>query len=163
MEPVVNKSSSLSKNIVTDLLKNKMNYDGIIFTDGLEMKGAYNGTHPDSVCLQALMAGNDIMILPINAEASMQIIIDAAKNDDEVRNRVEESCKKVLLYKYQIGLNDYKAQSVNRLQNDLNQNRYYVLKQRLYNEAVTMLENKKEILPLKKDYNKKICTIFATS
>ena len=159
LEPVVNKSSSLSKNIVTDLLKNKMNYDGIIFTDGLEMKGAYNGTHPDSVCLQALMAGNDIMILPINAEASMQIIIDAAKNDEEVRNRVEESCKKVLLYKYQIGLNDYKAQSVNRLQNDLNQNRYYVLKQRLYNEAVTMLENKKEILPLKKDSNKKIAVV----
>ena len=159
LEPVVNKSSSLSKNIVTDLLKNKMNYDGIIFTDGLEMKGAYNGTHPDSVCLQALMAGNDIMILPINAEASMQIIIDAAKNDEEVRNRVEESCKKVLLYKYQIGLNDYKAQSVNRLQNDLNQNRYYILKQRLYNEAVTMLENKKEILPLKKDSNKKIAVV----
>lgn len=159
LEPVVNQSSSLSRNIVTDLLKNKMNYDGIIFTDGLEMKGAYNGIDPDSVCLQALMAGNDVMLLPINVEASMHIIIEAAKNNEEVRNRVEESCKKVLHHKYQIGLNEYKAQKTERLQNDLNQNRYYALKQRLYNEAVTMLENKKEILPLKKDNNKKIAVV----
>ena len=159
LEPVVNQSSSLSKNIVTDLLKNKMNYDGIIFTDGLEMKGAYNGIDPDSVCLQALMAGNDVMLLPINVEASMQIIIEAAKNNEDVRNRVEESCKKVLRHKYQIGLNDYKAQKTERLHNDLNQNRYYALKQRLYNEAVTMLENKKEILPLKNDSNKKIAVV----
>ena len=159
LEPVVNKSSSLSKNIVTDLLKNKMNYDGIIFTDGLEMKGAYNGTHPDSVCLQALMAGNDIMILPINVVNSINIIINAAKNDALVRNRVEESCKKVLRHKYQLGLNDYQYQKVERLDNDLNQNRYYVLKQRLYNEAVTMLVNKKEILPLKKDTDKKIAVV----
>ena len=159
LEPVVNQSSSLSRNIVTDLLKNKMNYDGIIFTDGLEMKGAYNGIAPDSVCLQALMAGNDVLLLPINVEASMQIIIEAAKNNEDVRNRVEESCKKVLHHKYQIGLNEYKAQKTERLQNDLNQNRYYALKQHLYNEAVTMLENKKEILPLKKDNNRKIAVV----
>ena len=159
LEPVVNQSSSLSKNIVTDLLKNKMNYDGIIFTDGLEMKGAYNGMDPDSVCLQALMAGNDVLLLPINVEKSMQIIIDAAKNNAEVRDRVEESCKKVLRHKYQIGLNDYKPQTTERLHNDLNQNKYYVLKQRLYNEAVTMLVNKKEILPLKKSSNKKIAVV----
>ena len=159
LEPVVNQSSSLSKNIVTDLLKNKMNYDGIIFTDGLEMKGAYNGMDPDSVCLQAIMAGNDVLLLPINVEASMQIIINAAKNNIEVRNRVEESCKKVLRHKYQIGLNDYEPQKTERLNNDLNQNKYFILKQRLYNEAVTMLENKKEILPMKKNSNKKIAVV----
>ncbi|MBQ5855771.1 MAG: serine hydrolase [Bacteroidales bacterium] len=159
LEPVVNQSSSLSKNIVTDLFKNKMNYDGIIFTDGLEMKGAYNGTDSDSVCLQAIMAGNDVLLLPINVEASMKIIIEAAKNNADVKNRVEESCKKVLRYKYQIGLNNYAPQKTERLNNDLNQNKYFVLKQRLYNEAVTMLENKKEILPLKKNSNKKIAVV----
>ena len=159
LEPVVNKSSSLSENIVTDLLKNKMNYDGIIFTDGLEMKGAYNGIDPDSVCLQTLMAGNDIMLLPINVENSINIIIDAAKNNELVRNRVEESCKKILRHKYQLGLHDYQAQKVERLNNDLNQNRYYLLKQRLYNEAVTMLENKKDILPLKKNSDIKVAVV----
>ena len=159
LEPVVNKSSSLSKNIVTDLLRDEMNYDGIIFTDGLEMKAAYNGIDPDSVCLQAIMAGNDIMLLPIDVEASMQIVIDAAENDNEVKNRVEESCKKILRHKYQLGLNNYEPQSVERLNNDLHQSRYYNLKQRLYNEAITMLVNKKNILPLKKNSDKKIAVV----
>ena len=159
LEPVPNQSSSLSKIIVTDLLKNDMNYDGIIFTDGLEMKGAYNGMDPDSVCLQAIMAGNDILLLPLNIEKSMNIIINAAKNDKNVKDRVEESCKKILRYKYILGLNNYEEQKSEKLHNDLNQNRYYVLKQRLYNEAVTMLENKKEILPLKKDSGKKIAVV----
>ena len=159
LEPVVNKSSSLSHNIVTDLLKNKMNYDGIIFTDGLEMKGAYNGIDPDSVCFQALMAGNDVMLLPINIEKSINIIINAAKNDALVRNRVEESCKKVLRHKYQLGLHKYQPQHTERLNNDLNQNKYYLLKQRLYNEAVTMLENKRDILPLKNNSDNKIAVV----
>ena len=159
LEPVVNKSSSLSKNIVTDLLRDEMNYDGIIFTDGLEMKAAYNGIDPDSVCLQAIMAGNDIMLLPIDVEASMQIVIDAAEKDNEVKNRVEESCKKILRHKYQLGLNNYEPQSVERLNNDLHQSRYYNLKQRLYNEAITMLVNKKNILPLKKNSDKKIAVV----
>ncbi len=159
LEAVVNKSSSLSKNIVTDLLINDMNYDGIVFTDGLEMKAVYSNMDPDSVCYQTLMAGNDVLLLPIDVEASMKIIIDAAKNDIKVKNRVEESCKKILRYKYQLGLNDYKAQSAERLNNDLNQKRYLQLKQRLYNESVTMLENKKNILPLKKNVDKKIAVV----
>lgn len=159
LEPVENQSSSLSKIIVTDLLKDKMNYDGIIFTDGLEMKGAYNGMNPDSVCLQAVMAGNDVLLLPINVESSIKIIIEAAKNDDEVKNRVEESCKKILRHKYQLGLNDYKAKSPDRLNNDLNKERYFALKQRLYNEAVTLLMNKRELLPLKNYHDEKIAVV----
>lgn len=159
LEPVPNQSSSLSKIMVTDLLRKELNYDGIIFTDGLEMKGAYNGMDPDSVCLQAIMAGNDVLLLPLNIDASIQIIIDAAKNNVEVRDRVNESCKKILRHKYLLGLNNYKEQKTDRLYNDLNQNRYYALKQRLYNDAITMLENKKGILPLKKDNSKKIAVV----
>ena len=113
LEPVVNKSSSLSKNVVTDLLKEIMNYDGIIFTDGLEMKGAYNGTDPDSVCLQAIMAGNDILLLPINVDASIQIIIDAAKSDDEVKNRVSETAWTGEADKILLGT-DYRVQFPNQ-------------------------------------------------
>ena len=159
LEPVANQSSSLSKIMVTDLLKTDLNYDGLIFTDGLEMKGAYNGMDPDSVCLQAIMAGNDVLLLPLDFEPSMQIIVDAANNNEEVNDRVEESCKKILRYKYRLGLNNYKEQRTENLQNDLHKNRYYALKQRLYNESVTMLVNKKGILPLNPDSDKNIAVV----
>ncbi len=159
LEPKNNTSSSLSKNIVTDLLKKEMNFNGLIFTDGLEMKAAYNGTDPDSVCLYTLMAGNDVMLLPINAEKSINIIINAAKNNSKVYDRVVESCKKVLRHKYKLGLNSYKPQKKDRLQNDLNQNKYLVLRQRLYNEAVTMLSNDGEVLPIRNTNGKKIAVV----
>ena len=159
LEPVANQSSSLSKIMVTDLLKTDLNYDGLIFTDGLEMKGAYNGMDPDSVCLQAIMAGNDVLLLPLDFEPSMQIIVDAANNNEEVNDRVEESCKKILRYKYRLGLNNYKEQRTENLQNDLHKNRYYALKQRLYNESVTMLVNKKGTLPLNPDSDKHIAVV----
>ena len=159
LEPVANQSSSLSKIMVTDLLKTDLNYDGLIFTDGLEMKGAYNGMDPDSVCLQAIMAGNDVLLLPLDFEPSMQFIVDAANNNEEVNDRVEESCKKILRYKYRLGLNNYKEQRTENLQNDLHKNRYYALKQRLYNESVTMLVNKKGTLPLNPDSDKNIAVV----
>ena len=159
LEPVANQSSSLSKIMVTDLLKTDLNYDGLIFTDGLEMKGAYNGMDPDSVCLQAIMAGNDVLLLPLDFEPSMQIIVDAANNNEAVNDRVEESCKKILRYKYRLGLNNYKEQRTENLQNDLHKNRYYALKQRLYNESVTMLVNKKGVLPLNPDSDKNIAVV----
>lgn len=159
LEPVKNTSSSLSKNVVTKLLKDKMGFDGLIFTDGLDMKGAYNGREPDSICYYALMAGNDVLLLPMNINNSIKIIVNAANNDIRVKDRVEESCKKILKYKYRLGLNNYKPKSTEKLMNDLNKNPYLFLKQRLYNEAVTMLANKDEILPLNDAYNKKIAVV----
>lgn len=149
LEPQKNLSSSISKNIVTGLLKEEMGFEGIIFSDAMEMKGAYKGVHPDSVGLKALLAGVDVILMPINSENTIQIIVDRLDNE-EVADRVEESCKKVLRYKYRLGIANYQPQPESSVDNDLHQAKYYNLKQRLYNEAVTMLRNEREALPLDK-------------
>lgn len=150
IEPVKNLSSSISKNVVTDLFKKEMGFEGIIFSDAMEMKGAYQGIHPDEVGLNALLAGVDVILMPINPENTI-LFIENQLNNAEVANRVEESCKKILRYKYRLGIAKYQPQSVEYVDNDLHQAKYYNLRQRLYNEAVTMLKNTKEILPLDKD------------
>lgn len=152
LEPVKNTSSSLSENVVTGLLKEEMGFKGLIFTDALDMKGAYVGHDPDSVALRALMAGNDVLLMPLNPQNSIQIIVNQAGNQ-EVYRRIEESCKKILRYKYRLGLDNYKHQSEYSLYNDLHKARYDNTKQHLYNEAITLLKNKNEVLPLTKDQN----------
>lgn len=149
LEPKENLSSSISKNVVTNLLKDDMGFDGIIFSDAMEMKGAYKGIDPDSVGLKAVMAGVDVILMPINPEKTILNIVNQLDNN-EIANRVEESCKKVLRYKYRIGIANYQPQPESSVDNDLHQAKYYALKQRLYNEAVTMLRNDKETLPLVK-------------
>ena len=157
LEPVTNLSSSISKNVVTGLLKNEMGFEGIIFSDAMEMKGAYKGVHPDSVGLKALMAGIDVVLMPINPENTIQVIVNQMDNEN-VANRVEESCKKVLRYKYRLGVNNYVPQPEVGVESDLNQVKYYNLKQRLYNEAVTMLRNDREMLPLDKSQTVAVVT-----
>lgn len=158
LEPVANKSSSLSKNIVTGLLKDKMHFNGLIFTDALDMKGAYANSTPDSTAYYALMAGNDVLLTPLNLDKSLKIIKNAADKDNNVAKRVEESCKKILRYKYRLGLTKQVSIPTERLDNDLQRSKYYELKQRIYNEAVTLLRNKNNALPLKHD-DKKIAVV----
>lgn len=161
LEPVKNLSSSISKNVVTKLLKDEMGFEGIIFSDAMEMKGAYQGIHPDSVGLKAIMAGIDVVLMPLNPENTIKIIVNQY-NADAVSWRVDESCKKVLRYKYRLGLNHYQPQNEAGLDNDLHLKRYDNLKQQLYNEAVTLLSNKKDVLPLNRDKTIAVLTFGKT-
>ena len=156
LEPQNNLSSSISKNIVKSLFKDEMGFDGIIFSDAMEMKGAYQGIHPDEVGLKALLAGIDVILMPMNPENTILNIVNQIDNE-EVASRVEESCKKVLRYKYRLGLTENQQPSELFVDNDLHQLKYYNLKQRLYNEAVTMIRNEKETLPL--DKSQKIAVV----
>ena len=158
LEPQKNLSSSISKKVITDYLKKEMGFEGIIFSDAMEMKGAYQGIHPDSVGLKAILAGVDVVLMPVNPKNTIQIIVNQLDNK-ELSDRVEESCKKILRYKYRLGLADYQPQSEQYVDNDLHQIKYYNLKQRLYNEAVTMLCNNKKVLPLTKDYDIAVVTL----
>ena len=149
IEKVKNTSSSLSKGVVTDLLKDEMGFEGLIFTDGLDMKGVSQTVSADSVPYVAFLAGNDVLILPHNVPKAIQQIKEGAERDKEIADRVEESCKKILRYKYRSGLNHYKPASTRNLIADLNHQDYLELRQMLYNEAVTLLKNDDGVLPLK--------------
>ena len=157
IETVKNTSSSLSHGVVTDLLKTEMGFEGLIFTDGLDMKGVSEKVRQDSVPYAAFMAGNDVLILPTNVPFAIKTIKAAAERDPKVAARVEESCKKILHYKYRAGLNHYQPVSRTNLMEDLKKQTYYDLRQRLYEQAVTMLRNDDNVIPLAN--NKKIAVV----
>ena len=149
IEKVENTSSSLSKGVVTDLLKDEMGFKGLVFTDGLDMKGVSQTVSADSVPYVAFLAGNDVLLLPHNVPKAIKQIKEGAERDAAIMARVEESCKKILMYKYRAGLNHYQPATTTNLLTDLNRQDYLDLKQLLYDEAVTMLRNADDILPLK--------------
>ena len=163
IEKVENTSSSLSKGVVTDLLKTEMGFEGLIFTDGLDMKGVSQTVCPDSVPYVAFLAGNDVLILPHDTPKAIRFIKEGAERDPEIAARVEESCKKILKFKYRAGLNHYQPTSTSHLLADLNSGEYLVLKQQLYDEAVTMLRNEDETLPLKAGQRVALVTIGKNS
>lgn len=157
IEKVKNTSSSLSYGVVTELLKNQMGFEGLIFTDGLDMKGVSEKVKQDSVPYVSFMAGNDVLILPTNVPFAIKTIKAAAERNPKAAARLEESCKKILRYKYRAGLHHYKAVPTANLMTDLKKKSYMDLRQQLYDEAVTLLRNDNQVIPLVN--NKKIAVV----
>jgi len=157
IEKVKNTSSSLSHGVVTELLKDEMGFEGLIFTDGLDMKGVSEKVRQDSVPYVSFMAGNDVLILPTDVPFAIQTIKAAAERDPKAMARVEESCKKILRYKYRVGLNHYQPSSTANLMTDLKKKAYTELRQQLYDEAITLLRNDNQVIPLVN--NKKIAVV----
>lgn len=92
--------SSLSPTIVDGLLRHELGFNGLIITDGIDMKGVTNTYHDGDAELAALLAGNDIILLPPDVPQSIDKIADAAKHNDSIRALVDWHCRRVLQAKF---------------------------------------------------------------
>lgn len=141
-------ATSLSKKNVTELLKNELGYEGIIFTDGLEMQGVKKFFPDDEVSVQSLIAGNDMLCLPENVPNSIAKILEAIHQGKLSWESINKSVMKVLIAKYNLGLNEKKQIEINNLVEDLNKNTNEI-KQQISQQAITLLRlNNKKLLPL---------------
>lgn len=158
LEPKENYPSSISYNVVTNLLKNQMGFEGLIFTDALGMKGASNFKGPGDIDLAAFLAGNDILLCPDDVPLAIEKIKTAYNEGAISEDRLAYSAKKILHYKFKAGLNKYKSIEISNIHQDINPPENDALQYQLYENAVTVLKNKKEILPIKK-LNQKIAYV----
>lgn len=144
------KPSSLSYNIVTKLLKKEMGFNGLIFTDALGMKGVANHYKPGEADLEAFLAGNDVLLMPSDIQKGIQKIREAYRNGIISEARLSHSVKKILKAKYWAGLHQYKPIKLENLYQELNTKEDDLLTEKLYEQAITIVRNEKEIVPLKK-------------
>ena len=140
--------TTLSYPIVTELLIDSMGFDGLIITDGLDMKGVTKYYEVGMVALEALEAGNDILLIPDNIPASIQNIKYAVLNGNVSEERLEYSCKKVLRYKYLSGAWKNIPIDTTNLIRDLNKQEYIATSEKLMEAAVTIVKNEDALLPL---------------
>jgi len=108
LEPNVELPTSLSYNVVTNLLKEKLNFNGLILTDALNMKGAANYAKPGEIDLAALLAGNDILLIPEDVPAAVAKIRIALEAKVITEERLNYSVQKILKAKYWAGLDAFK-------------------------------------------------------
>ena len=142
--------SSLSKHIVTDILKERLGFKGLIFTDALTMKGAANFSETGDIDLAAFQAGNDVMLMSEDVGVGVAKIIEAYKNGNISESRLEHSVKKVLQAKYKVGLNRYKPVKLYNLSKDLLRLKDDILYEELLENAITVVKNKNNLLPLQR-------------
>lgn len=143
--------ASVSKKIITDLLKDKWGYKGLIITDALNMGAVANKYKPGELDALAFKAGNDIMLFSQGVAEGKKLIQKAIDKGEISQSRVEESVKKILLTKYFLGLNQYTPKNPENVNYDLNNDSHTKLVQNLYSNALTLLKDEKKLLPL--NYN----------
>jgi len=138
--------SSLSKNVVTGLLQDKLGFSGLVFTDGLAMKGV---SDEKDMSVKAILAGNDFLLGPISPEKEYEALKAAVENGKINEDIINERCRKILQYKYIL-----KVDSINRvntlgLTENLNTSYAEWLCRKLNEKAITLLQNSDSIVPLK--------------
>ena len=141
------KPSSLSPEIL-DILQEEFGFKGIAFTDALEMKGVSNNLN---VCAQALMAGNDMLLPPRNLKREMDGVLAAVKEGKLTEEYLTEKCRKVLTFKYALGLHEPPFIQLSGIEKRLNRPSTQDLRDRLEKAAVTVVGNEGGVLPMDVD------------
>ena len=148
--------ASLSQSIVTNLLKNEMGFKGLVITDALNMKGVRQGQGITSgeVDLQAFIAGNDILLYSENIPEGIRKIKEAINSGLILQDDIDNRVRKILHAKYWVGLNHFKYIDSYNLYQDLNTPEATQIKQELFNNAITVVKDVKNILPFSTDKSK---------
>lgn len=143
--------TSLSQKNVTALLRNNLGFQGISFTDALEMQGVAKYYPQGDAAVQSLVAGNDMLCLPGDVPQAIQKIQAAIANKILDSIDIDNRVKKVLLAKYNLGLNKPAFIKTNGLYKDLNED-VLPLRKKVARNAFTLLRLKDDkLFPLKRD------------
>ncbi|HIP48803.1 MAG TPA: beta-N-acetylglucosaminidase [Lutibacter sp.] len=133
--------TSISKKVVTNLLQDKLGFNGLIITDALNMKGASNFAENGAIDLAAFLAGNDILLFPQDVAKAISYIEKAYSSEKFSEARLNYSVRKILKTKYWAGLNNYKPVDLNNLHSDLNTTYDTLLDKELIDQSITLLKN----------------------
>jgi beta-glucosidase-like glycosyl hydrolase len=146
--------ASLSYEIITNLLKNTYHYNGLIITDALNMNAVASKFPAGELDLKAFKAGNDIMLFSQDVPNGKALIKAALEKGDISEDRLAESVKKILKTKFLLNLQNLKSINPENIKEDLNNASHAALSEKLYANAVTLLKDEKDLLPLscKKTY-----------
>lgn len=152
--------TSLSKKVIRDYLIDTLGYKGLIFTDALNMKGVAKFYSQAEAAVMALQAGNDILLTPTEIPEVVAAIKEALDSNRLDSNLVYQSVKKVLQAKYQQGLSVRAPTiSTNKLIERLNPPSARLLQEQMSEQQITVVKNRKELLPLRDLEKKKIASI----
>ena len=148
--------ASLSKKITTDFLRGEMGFEGLIFTDALAMKGAKSS---ENNCVAALIAGADMLLGSSSPAKDLDAVMTAIQNGKITDEMIEVRCKKVLAYKYVLGLPSEKPASLNGIEAKLNSSSADAVNRNLAAASMTIIKNESDLLPVRGLGERKVAVV----
>ena len=140
-------TSTLSPKIINEVLREELAFDGLVFTDALNMKGVSAHYGPGEVDLMALKAGNDVLLFPGDVPKAHQMILKAIKDGDYDESKLDEHVRRILMTKDWCSQFITDSVDTNGLIDRLNNQKAMGVHQRMVEGSMTIIQNK-AILPL---------------
>jgi beta-N-acetylhexosaminidase len=145
-----NRVATTSKTIVTGLLKEDMGFKGVVVTDALDMAGLTRLYAKDvgRAAVESFKAGNDLLIIPADLDASYRSMLQAVRSGEISRQRLDQSVRKILDLKASIGLNKARLVDLSLLSSEVAKPENLEVGQRIADEAITLVRDNGKVLPL---------------
>ncbi len=137
--------ASLSRPITTGILKDEIGFKGLVFTDALGMKGA---STDGNACVKALQAGADVLLSPVNVASDIEAVMKAIADGEVAETQVDKSVRKMLAYKYALGLTKHTPVDRANIKAILNAPEADALNTALADASITVIGNSSGILPI---------------
>ena len=149
LEKGKNIPASISYDIITNLLKNKFQYEGLVITNALNMNAVAKKYPAGELDLRAFKAGNDVLLFSQDVPTGKKLIKEAIQKGEISEKRLEESVKKILKTKYLLGLQNLRPLSSEGINNVLSNDSHTKISEKLYANALTLLKDEKQLFPLR--------------
>ena len=151
LEPDPNRVATTSPAIVTDLLKHQLGFQGIVVTDALDMAGLTRlySANIGRAAVEAFKAGNDLLLIPADLDASYNAVLEAARSGEIPAARLDASVLKLLKAKARLGLNKARLVDVDALPEIVGKPENLAMGQQIADDAVTLVRDNGKLLPLK--------------
>lgn len=159
LDSTQNTPATLSKAIITDLLKKKMGFNGLVVTDALDMKGVTLNHKPGEIELKAFVAGNDLLLLPQDVGAAINAIKSAVATGMIDVAEVDDRCLKILRFKQKAGLDHYFPVRTDSIYERINSPKNELIIRKMYESGISVIRNADNLLPLSRPDTLKIATI----
>jgi beta-N-acetylhexosaminidase len=149
LDPKEGQPSTLSKPIITGLLKNELDFKGLIVTDAMNMKGVTGSNPPGVVDKDAILAGNDLLEFTEDVPRAIAEIRKAVQQGLISQKEIDQRCRKILAVKQWVGLHNYQPVPTENMVKELNTPAAKLLNRNLMKSALTVLKNKNDLMPVR--------------
>ncbi|HYX54222.1 MAG TPA: glycoside hydrolase family 3 N-terminal domain-containing protein [Candidatus Limnocylindrales bacterium] len=154
LEPDQNKVATISSNVIQGVLRKQLGFEGVIVTDAMEMRGLTGLYSPQAgnpagrAAVDALKAGNDVLLLPSDLDGAYRGVLDAVRRGDLTEKRLDESVRRVLEMKASVGLNKARLVDLEQVSHMVSRQADLDFAQQVADQAVTIVRSNGKVIPL---------------
>jgi beta-glucosidase-like glycosyl hydrolase/CubicO group peptidase (beta-lactamase class C family) len=154
--------ATVSRALTTELLQKELGFDGLIVTDAMVMHGVSTRYHPGEAVVKALQAGNDLILMPVDADVAIDAIVAAVGRGELAEERIDHSVRKLLVAKQEAGLDHDRFVDINKVSSVINRREHQLMALEIARHAVTVLGNGTQLVPLSKVDARRVADVVIT-